>query len=124
MIKSEIRPEDLAELRRDLKALEPKNLLRGKFNPLGKDIVKEVKPYPPPVDTSRTGRLGRSWYYQTWGMNLEVKNYAHYAGWVQGEDQTTQHRNTGWKRLFEVAETQVDKMIAKISKEIDRIWRT
>jgi len=125
MIKAEIRASDLAELKRDLKALQLKNLLRGELDPLGASIIQKAGAYPPPTANSRrTGRLGRSWQSKVWDMKLEVENYASYAGYVHGEEQTATHRATGWKRLFEVASTQTDKLMKKLSDKIDRIWRT
>ena len=125
MIKVEIKQTDLDELGRDLDNLMPKKLLNRRLDPLGRSIISEVSDYPPPLRTSRrTGELGKSWVYNVMDMNLEVENYATYAGWVQGENQTSRHRRTGWKRLFDVAVSQADKMIVTISREIDRIWRT
>lgn len=124
MLEISTKGTDLAALNRDLEALKPKKLMRKHMNPLGKNIVHEVEQYPPPIDNNRTGKLGRSWYYRTWGMNLDVGNVASYAGYVQGEKQTERHRRTGWKRLFEVAITQTEKLIDKVGREIDRIWRT
>ena len=125
MIKAEIKASDLAELKRDLKALQLKNLLRGELDPLGASIIQKAGAYPPPTANSRrTGRLGRSWQSKVWGMNLEVENYAHYAGYVHGEEQTARHEQTGWKRLFGVAQTEAEKLMKRLSDKVGRIWRT
>ncbi len=125
MMKLEIEPIGLAELKRDLRRLQPRNLLRGELDPLGCDIIRVVSPYPPALPTSRrTGRLGRAWHYNVQGIRLEVKNYAWYAGYVHGEEQTATHRQTGWKRLFDVALTEADKLIKRLADKAGNIWRT
>lgn len=123
MIEVKIKESDLRELQRDLKKIKPKNLLKGELNPLGRQIVQEAKQYPPPVGYPRTGRLGRSWHYTTPRDTLEIKNYAEYAGYVQGEQQTSFHKAHGWKNIYNITKDKVSKFIDKIEKKIDNIWR-
>lgn len=124
MIKVEIKKRDLQNLKKDLNDLKPRNLLRGELDPLGRDIIQEVRPYPPSVGYPRTGRLGRSWWYRTYGEDLEVGNYASYAGYVQGAEQTGYHKSHGWKNVFDVATTQAEKLIKKIINKAEQIWRS
>ena len=125
MIDMQISAPDMAELNRDMIALRSENLLRGEMDPLGQAVVKEVSPYPAELPTSRrTGNLGASWWYRALGMKANVGNYADYAGYVQGEEQTTRHRITGWKNILDVASSQMDKLVDKVSRRIDQIWRT
>ena len=122
MISVEIDPDDLRELMKDLKALRPDNLVKPNLDPMGKKIIQIAGKYPPPSGYPRTGHLGRSWIHQVFGLDLKIGNLASYAGWVHGQEQITVHRNRGWKRVFEVMEEQVSKLLDKIQKEIDKLW--
>lgn len=125
MIEVEYDQQDFLELMKDLNALYPEKLVEPELKPLGSSIITEVKPYPRQRATSnRTGHLGRSWHYEVWGMNLDVGNYADYAGYVQGDEQTSVHSATGWTRLRDVMEKKIDQLLDKLSREVDRIWRS
>ena len=122
MIEGHIDPADLRELNRDLRALHPKKLVGPELNPMGKRVVKTVGRYPPSIGHPRTGHLGRSWYHQLFGLDLKVGNLAHYAGWVSGDEQIERHKRTGWRRLFDVAVDEADKLIKKLAEKAGRIW--
>ena len=123
MITGHIDPKDLAEFNRDMKALRPKNLLRGEVDPMSARIIKKASKYAPPVAGSqRTGYLGNAWYRTLHGDDFEIGNLASYAGWVHGEEQTATHRRHGWKRLFEVAATEADKLYKRVEKRIKKSW--
>jgi len=124
MIKVEINKRDLAELQRDLHVLRPKNLLRSEMEPFATSVIQEAGRYPPPVGYPRTGHLKRSWYYTIHGVNAEIKNAASYAGWVHGEEQIDTHKKHGWKQVFDVATTQLEKMLDRLSKKVDKIWKS
>ena len=125
MIKVTIDPKDLRELRKDLKALYPKKLVGRDLDPLGKSIIKIAGEYPPPVSTSkRTGKLGRSWYHTVFGLDLKIGNLASFAGYVHGKEQTQVHARHGWKKVFQVATTELDKLIKKLEKKVDKLWKS
>ena len=124
IITIKIDPNDLRELHKDLKALRPKKLIGRDLDPLGKSIIKMAGKYPPPVSTSRrTGKLGRSWYHTVFGLDLKIGNLATFAGYVHGEAQTQVHARHGWKRVFDVTVDEVDKLIKKLGKRIDKLWK-
>jgi len=127
MIKAEIDPRDLMELRLDLHRLKPINLLRDDLRDMAYFIEKAVKPYPPVPENShyiRTGNLYESWYHRANGdLEVEVGNLAIYAGYVQGYEQIAYHAKTGWLRLRETAESMIEGFIEKINRKIDLLWR-
>ena len=124
MIEVRIAKEDLRKLRKALHNLGPKRLVGKEFGVFGKNVVQIVKKYPPSVGSPRTGRLGNSWLYKV--MNKEevrIKNSAIYAGYVQGEEQREFHKRHGWKNVFNVIEGEIPKLIKRLEKKVDKIWR-
>ena len=125
MLEIKINPVQLRELHKDIKALRPKKLLKQRLNPLGKQVIKIAGEYPPPISTSRrTGRLGRSWYHRLHGLDLKIGNLATYAGYVHGEQQTEVHKQTGWKRVMEVMDDEVSKLIKKLGTKVNKLWKS
>ena len=124
MIEVKIEGHDLRELNRDLSALKPSKLLKDDLNQLGRGIVQEARRYPPSrTSYKRTGLLGRSWMYAVRGLDVHIENPAKYAGYVMGEEQIALHRKHGWRRIFDIATTETEKMLKNISREIDKIWK-
>jgi len=122
MITAEIRPKDLKEFNKDMKALRPKELLKGELGPFAVGVIREVAQYPRPSGYPRTGHLGRSWYHRLYGLDVTIGNSAIYAGYVQGEEQLAHHGAQGWKRLMDVAVTRMDKLIKHIMSKMERLW--
>ncbi len=123
MIEAHIDPTDLRELERDLRALRRDMLLRHELDPLGKRVIRKAGQYPPPSGYPRTGHLGRSWWYNALGTTLEVGNLAVYAGWVHGEEQLAYHRLRGWKRIYGIMIDETSKLIDKLERKVERLWR-
>jgi len=123
MIEAHIDPRQLAELNRDLKALRPENLVGPELDPMGRRVIKTAGVYPRSVGYPRTGHLGRSWYHRLYGLDLTIGNLAVYAGYVHGEEQTARHKQTGWKRVFDVAMDEASKLLKKLEDKAVRIWR-
>lgn len=115
---------DWIGLNKAINGLLPENLLKPELEPMALSVVAELEPYPPPeTDYQRTGFLGRSWYHQQFGLDMEIGNTASYAGYVQGPEQRDYHARRGWKTLFWVFASHVDEMVQKILSEACRTWR-
>lgn len=123
MIEAHIDPKDLADLNRSLRALRPDRLIGPELDPMGRRVIRTAGKYPGSIGSPRSGHLGRSWYHRLYGLDLTVGNLAHYAGYVHGEEQTARHKQTGWKRVLDVAMDEASKLIKKLEDKAVRIWR-
>lgn len=72
-----------------------------------RNVVAEIRTYPPPPAMStyvRTFQLYNGWSVQgptfsSGGLVTKIVNNTPYARFVQGNDQTWFHEQTGWKRI-------------------------
>ena len=114
----------LQETLEALAALEPGRLMQDEGRDFAQDVIMVTGMYPPPLPTSRrTGQLGRSWYHQVMGLDVDIKNLAPYAGYVHGDEQTFRHRLTGWKRLRDEIENALDRLIERLERRAEELWR-
>ena len=120
-------PEQLDELNIALDMMMPKELMKEELPRLGYMVEHETKGYPPPKPDSkyvRTNNLFEGWRREVMPMKLHFWNVVDYGIFVQGREQVDMHRATGWKRLFEVAEAQVERFIYHLEMRINKIWNT
>lgn len=150
MIEMEVDDAQLADLLRSLDELQMERLLWPVMQVIGESVIAKVRPYPSDTmansplnpqghwyergygtkfasgrgyETSE--RLGDRWWYRLiYGPGVKIGNAATYAGWVHGEEQTAFHKERGWKRLLKTATDELDEIMRKIERQIDRIWRS
>ena len=114
----------LQETLEALTALEPDRLMKHELRDFAQDVVMVTGAYPPSLPTSRrTGELGRSWYHQVMGLDVDIKNIAPHATYVHGDEQTFRHRLTGWKRLRDEIENALDRLIERLERRAEELWR-
>lgn len=70
------------------------------------NVISDIKNYPPPPSGStyvRTNRLFFGWHVVSGagGFTVNIVNNVPYAGFVQGDQQTWFHEQTGWLRIRE-----------------------
>ena len=123
MIEAYIDPKDLKEFHKDMRDLHPKRLLSRELDPLGRSVIRKGGVYPPSSGYPRTGHLGRSWWYDVMGTDLEVGNAAIYAGWVHGEEQLSYHALRGWKRVYGIMVDETSKLLKRLERKVDKLWR-
>lgn len=71
------------------------------------NVLAEIRTYPPPPSNStyvRTFKLYNSWRidgprFTSSGLTTRIVNDTSYAKFVQGNEQTWFHEQTGWKRI-------------------------
>ena len=115
---------ELRELTEALAALEPGRLVKHELRDFAQDVVMVTGKYPPPLPTSRrTGELGRSWYHEVMGLDVDIKNLAPYATYVHGDEQVSYHASTGWKRLREEMERAIDRLVERLANRAEELWR-
>jgi len=98
----------------------------------GQHLKDRAQIYPPksgrPGDTYRRGidprseRLGQRWMLSVsrGGWRVEVGNIASYAGKVHGEEQPWYHRQTGWKKLDQLAREEgprIERIVASYTEK-------
>ena len=113
------------ELQRKLSRLKPKHLT-GALQEMGDHVVTKVKPYPPqqPTTYGRTFNLLGGWRVKPKKKDFAVRVYNEmdYAPYVQSDDrQSGIHRSAGWKRLKETTLQEMDELVKKLKKQVDRI---
>jgi hypothetical protein len=124
MATAEWYPGDIEGLYRALDGLDPVKLAGPLLRNFATGIIDVTSVYPPPVAASqRTGELGRSWSQSIHGLDVEIRNEAVYAGWVQGEEQVPYHKAHGWLNLFDVAIVHLDKFILELAERAESVWR-
>jgi hypothetical protein len=113
------------ELMRRVEKLDRRHL-KGALKTMGDHVVTKAKPYPrqPPTDYVRTFHLMDSWKVKpkVRDFAVQVGNRAEYAPYVHGDKrQAGIHRSSGWKRLRETAQNEMDKLVNILKKQVDRI---
>ena len=119
--------EDLNELNISLDGIMPKELMRENAPRLAHMVEYGAKGYPPPKQGSsyiRTNKLFEGWKREVKPMAVRIFNPVDYGIFVQGREQVAMHRATGWKRLHEIAEAQVERFIYFLEMRINKIWNT
>ena len=111
------------ELLRKLQRLEPRQL-EGALLAAGKHVEAKVSPYPPPISETyiRRFKLRDGWRVTPKKSDyaVEIKNIMEYAPYVQGEQQAAIHRGR-WKQLKKTALDEMDEIINKVKRQVDRI---
>ena len=59
-------------------------------------------------DLANSERLGTQWTIERQGYNTLIGNRASYAGWVHGDGQADYMGRIGWRKLFEVADENLE----------------
>ena len=143
---TEIRIEGLDKLNAKLTRLAGKNWAWQALSAAGQTIMATASPYPPVptpknpkfyyerglgtvyvrADGSKTvyktsEQLSKKWYVRGRGHGVEIGNKASYAPYVQGAEQTKQHKGTGWKRLDKTAEEHIPMIKKLLKAEAERI---
>lgn len=119
--------EDLDSLIVALDMIAPDEMVQDELPKLGYLVEHETKGYPPvPAGSTyqRTEELFRGWRRDVMPMAVKIFNVKDYGIFVQGREQTAKHRGTGWKRLHEIAEAQVERFIYRLEMLINKIWTT
>ena len=125
-IELEINDRDLADLIRTMQRLDMQHIAVEAFKARRRDHSEQGKGLPasaPESSYRRTHNLFNRWYQRAFPTYLEIGNLATYAGWVHGEEQVEMHRQTGWKRLLQVATDELPEIIRKVEAQVERIWR-
>ena len=142
---TEVKIEGLDKLVKKLGQIEADKVTRQALRKAGKNIIHEASEYPTQpapknpkyryirgsgtmyVPTGRIQKtsevLGKKWYIKGEPRKVTVGNRASYAPYVQGEEQASLHKRTGWKRLDKTAEEQLPDIVKEIQQEIERKWR-
>ena len=127
MLEVKIEPRDLLELDLALTKLDAEHILKGEWVPFIDNVVEVVSVYPPvPQDSKylRTGDLFVAWHAEVVNpLMAQVQNVAEYAGYVQGHEQTAQHKGTGWIELHKKASDMLDIFADKLWQKIETIWQ-
>ena len=95
---------------------------------MGRFTQAKLQKYPPPPPASgyrRTGTLGRNWTTEgpsALGNDLVVKvgNKVKYGPYVQGLQQTRQHKKTGWPRIDKTGKEEWDKVQPEIQRALQK----
>jgi len=124
----------MADSRIDIKGLDklrlklafmkdPKGVTHG-IKDAALHLQKEAKVYPPkPAHSTyrRTLNLGKRWAVNVRRLGATVSNNTSYGPFVQGDEQTWFHAETGWKTTGEIAEDETEEVVKIIKRAVDRV---
>lgn len=131
----EVRIEGIDELKKRLDPKRFEAASRVAIGKCAEEVKIQARPYPPEGPWNRPGEYPKRWYQRLYGPRWALKggsiggrntseklqqhwytktldawramvwNTASYAPWVKGEDQAASHKQHGWKKLTDDAET-------------------
>ena len=69
----------------------------------------------------RSENLGKQWYVQAEGLQVEIGNPASYAPYVHGLMQTSFHARNGWRVLETVVKQSGPELLRRLQASVKRI---